>query len=111
MATSEFPPKSIRGVVAEVMGLLREKGESVCVAETVSLTFYFCGFWSVRSYFSCLGLWFFVLCVRGGWNCACLCFEISSLGFVLAFWLWFRTIAFFGKIFGGGRRGRDQEAD
>jgi hypothetical protein len=31
----EFPPEKVRNVVAEVMTLLKEKGESVCVAETV----------------------------------------------------------------------------
>jgi hypothetical protein len=33
----EFPPQNVRGVVSKVMDLLREKGENVCVAETVSL--------------------------------------------------------------------------
>jgi hypothetical protein len=37
----EFPPQKVRSVVAEVMMLLGERGENVCVAETVSLHFGF----------------------------------------------------------------------
>lgn len=33
----EFPPEKIRGVVREVATLLKEKGQSVSIAETVSL--------------------------------------------------------------------------
>ncbi|KAF4636184.1 hypothetical protein G7Y89_g1908 [Cudoniella acicularis] len=32
----EFPPVEVRSIVAEVAGLLRERGESVCVAETAA---------------------------------------------------------------------------
>ena len=36
MATAkEFPPEKIRSIVAEVASLLKERKESVCVAETV----------------------------------------------------------------------------
>ncbi|EPE30701.1 CinA-like protein [Glarea lozoyensis ATCC 20868] len=39
-APKEFPPEKVRIVVAEVMTLLKEKGESVCVAETVRTVLY-----------------------------------------------------------------------
>ncbi|KAG9237377.1 hypothetical protein BJ875DRAFT_502773 [Amylocarpus encephaloides] len=35
-SAKEFPPMKVRAVVAEVMAMLREKGESVCVAETAA---------------------------------------------------------------------------
>lgn len=69
MAASEFPPESIRGVVAEVMGLLREKGESVCVAETVSLPFCFCfgwlAVWDLEDLFVFFLFGLLVLCFGG----------------------------------------------
>lgn len=36
--TSTFPPDNVRKVVSEVVNLLKERGESVSVAETVSLS-------------------------------------------------------------------------
>lgn len=33
-----FPPEKLKGVVAEVAALLKEKGQSVCVGETVCLS-------------------------------------------------------------------------
>lgn len=35
-AAKEFPPEKIRSIAAEVASLLKERKESVCVAETVS---------------------------------------------------------------------------
>jgi hypothetical protein len=37
MAAMEFPPDKVRAIVSEVAGLLKERKESVSVAETVSL--------------------------------------------------------------------------
>lgn len=34
---SSFPPPAVRDLAAEVSTLLKERSESVCVAETVSL--------------------------------------------------------------------------
>ena len=39
----EFPPEKVRDVVVEVMALLKERGESVCVAETVCFLYSFLG--------------------------------------------------------------------
>lgn len=36
-SAKEFPPEQVRAVVSEVASLLKEKKESVSVAETVSL--------------------------------------------------------------------------
>ncbi len=60
----EFPPERVREVVKEVAMLLRERGESVSVAETVCLSFLFLffsgnlceifwGFGYVLFFFSC----------------------------------------------------------
>jgi hypothetical protein len=35
MSTSEFPPKAVRAVALEIASLLKERKESVSVAETV----------------------------------------------------------------------------
>jgi hypothetical protein len=37
----EFPPQKVRAIVAEVAALLKEKKESVSVAETVCVRFFF----------------------------------------------------------------------
>jgi hypothetical protein len=37
MASSEFPPESIRAIVTEVANLLKERKETITVAETVRL--------------------------------------------------------------------------
>lgn len=34
---AEFPPPSLRGIIEEVTGLLKEKQETISVAETVRL--------------------------------------------------------------------------
>jgi hypothetical protein len=36
---TEFPPRKVRGIVAEVAALLKERNETISVAETVC---YFC---------------------------------------------------------------------
>jgi hypothetical protein len=38
MATSEFPPKAVRAIVQDVASLLKERKETVSVAETVRIT-------------------------------------------------------------------------
>lgn len=38
----EFPPHKVREVVKDVMGLLKERGETVSVAETVCRSFLLC---------------------------------------------------------------------
>ncbi len=57
---SEFPPEELRGVVGEVAGLLKEKGETVCVAETVCLSFL------TKGMFLCLVSFAFD-CLLEGW--------------------------------------------
>jgi len=52
MATAkEFPPEKVRAIVGEVASLLKERKESVCVAETVCFLLVFfsaAGFASAR---------------------------------------------------------------
>lgn len=38
----EFPPEKVRAIVQEVAALLKERKESVSVAETVCLLYFFC---------------------------------------------------------------------
>jgi hypothetical protein len=38
MAASEFPPKAVRLIVQDVASLLKERKETVSVAETVRIT-------------------------------------------------------------------------
>jgi hypothetical protein len=38
MAASDFPPKAVRAIVQDVASLLKERNETVSVAETVCIT-------------------------------------------------------------------------
>lgn len=49
----EFPPQKVKEVVIEVAKLLKERGETISVAETVCLIFFFC-----LLMFRVCGVWF-----------------------------------------------------
>jgi hypothetical protein len=52
-AAKEFPPEKVRAIVSEVASLLKERKESVSVAETVGLLFLSCFLLQAPPYVFC----------------------------------------------------------